>query len=59
MKKMKTFDVAYVSRYYPFEGTYHKKVVAPSASWIRNNWHGIIHTDEYRIKKCTEIREEQ
>lgn len=53
--KIKLFDVAYVSRYYPFEGVRHIKVHATSASEIRNNWHSIIHTDEYRIKKCTPI----
>ena len=57
MKKEKLFDVEYVSRYYPFEGIRHKRVYAPSASWIRNNWHSIIHTDEYRVKKCTEVKE--
>lgn len=55
--KIKTFDVEFVSRYYPLEGTRHKKVTAPSAKWIRDNWHSIIHTDEYRVKKCTEIKE--
>lgn len=53
--KIKLFDVAYVSRYYPFEGVRHIKVHATSAFEIRNNWHSIIHTDEYRIKKCTPI----
>ena len=42
MKKEKLFDVEYVSRYYPFEGTRHKRIYAPSASWIRNNWHSIM-----------------
>ena len=57
VKKEKLFDVEYVSRYYPLEGTHHKRVYATSAKEIRNNWHSIIHTDEYRIKKCTEIKE--
>ena len=54
---MKTFVVYYKSRYFPFEGTYSKKVIAPSKRWIRDNWHAIIHTDEYRIVKSVEAKE--
>lgn len=53
---MKTFKIYYKSRYYPFEGTRVKTVRAASKSVIRNNWHDIILTDEYRIVKIEEVK---
>lgn len=55
MNGMKTYKVTYKSRYYPLEGNYTKKVVAISKQSIRNNWHELIHTDEYKIVKIEEV----
>lgn len=52
---MKEYMVYYKSRYYPFEGTYKRKIRAISKKFIRDNWHSIILTDEYVIKKIEEI----
>lgn len=51
---MKDYIVYFVSRYYPLEGNRRKKITAPSKKWIRDNWHSIINTDEYRIIKIEE-----
>lgn len=51
------YRVFYKSRYYPFEGTRVKIVRASSKKSIRDNWHDIIHTDEYRITKIEEAKE--
>lgn len=51
------YRVIFKSRYYPFEGTYHKMVRANSKKEIRDNWHSIINTDEYRIVKIEEVKE--
>lgn len=50
------YRVYYKSRYYPLEGTFHKMVRANSKKDIRNNWHSIIGTDEYRIVKIEEVK---
>ena len=54
--KFKEYIVTYRSRYYPFEGDHKRKVMAPNKKWIRDNWHSIIHTDEYRIVKSEEVK---
>ena len=54
---MKEFIIHLVSRYYPLEGTRKKRIRASSKKWIRDNWHSIIHTDEYRITKIEEVRQ--
>lgn len=51
----KSYRVYFVSRYYPYEGTRQKVVTAKSKKEIRDNWHSIIHTDEYRITKIEEV----
>ena len=51
------YRVIFKSRYYPFEGTYQKMVRANSKKEIRDNWHDIINTDEYRIVKIEEVKE--
>lgn len=51
------YRVFYQSRYYPFEGTFRKMVRANSKKEIRDNWHSIIHTDEYKITKIEEVKE--
>lgn len=51
------YRVIYKSRYYPFEGTRTIRVRAESKKAIRDNWHSIIHTDEYRIVKIEEVKE--
>ena len=50
------YRVFFKSRYYPFEGTRQKTVRANSKKEIRDNWHSIIHTDEYRIVKIEEVK---
>lgn len=50
----KTYIVYFRSRYYPFEGTRRRRIVAPNKKWIRDNWHGIMETDEYRLIKSEE-----
>ena len=50
----KLYRVFYKSRYYPLEGTHSKLVTAASKKDIRNNWHDIINTDEYKITKIEE-----
>lgn len=55
---MKRFKVTYKSRYYPFEGTRYLHVTASTSSWIRANWHSIINTDEYKITKIEEVKED-
>lgn len=54
---MKEYKVTYKSRYYPLEGTRVKFVRAMSTKSIRDNWHALIHTDEYRIVKIEEVKE--
>lgn len=49
------YRVHYRSRYYPLEGTRKKLVTADSKMQIRDNWHAIMHTDEYRIVKIEEV----
>ncbi len=51
------YRVIYKSRYYPLEGTRRKMVRANSKKEIRDNWHSIINTDEYRIVKIEEVQE--
>lgn len=53
---MKAFNIYFKSRYYPFEGTHKKRVYANNSKEIRNNWHSIIETDEYKIVKIEEIK---
>lgn len=48
------YRVFYKSRYYPFEGTRKKMVKADSKKQIRDNWHDIMNTDEYKITKIEE-----
>ena len=50
----KLYRVYFKSRYYPFEGTRSRLVNANSKKDIRNNWHDIMNTDEYRITKIEE-----
>ena len=52
------YRVIYKSRYYPFEGNRTKMVRASSKKEIRDNWHSLIHTDEYRIVKIEEVKED-
>ena len=54
---LKTYRVYFKSRYYPFESTRSKLVRASSKKAIRDNWHDIIHTDEYKITKIDEVKE--
>ena len=51
------YKVFFKSRYYPLEGIRTKLVRANSKKEIRDNWHSIIHTDEYRITKIEEVKE--
>ena len=51
------FRVYYTSRYFPFEGTHKKLVKANSRKEVRDNWHAIVNTDEYRITKIEEVPE--
>lgn len=51
---MKKFKVTFYSRYYKFDIS-RRIISAPSKKWIRDNWHGIMHTDEYVIKKVEEV----
>ena len=50
---MKKFVVTYRSRYYRFDVN-KRTLTAPSKKWIRDNWHGIMLTDEYVIAKIEE-----
>ena len=52
------YRVFYKSRYYPLEGIRRKVVRAKSKKEIRDNWHSIINTDEYRITKIEEVKED-
>ena len=52
---VKTYKVAYYSRYYRFD-TRTMKVMATSKSDIRNRWHEIMNTDEFVIKSIEEIK---
>ena len=51
------YRVIFKSRYYPLEGNRQRMVRANSKKEIRDNWHSIIHTDEYRIVKIEEVKE--
>lgn len=51
------YRVHYKSRYFPFEGTHKKLVRANSRKEVRDNWHDIILTDEYRIIKIEGVPE--
>lgn len=53
---MKQYVVIFRSRYYPLEGDRRKKLRAASKKWIRDNWHCIIDTDEYRIVRIEEVK---
>ena len=50
------YRVCFKSRYYPLEGTGCKLVRANSKKEIRDNWHDITGTDEYRIVKIEEVK---
>ena len=50
------YRVIFKSRYYPLEGEMKKFVRANSKKEIRDNWHHIIQTDEYRIVKIEEVK---
>jgi len=52
---LKDWKVTFKSRYYPLEGNQTKIVIADSKKTIRNNWHDIIGTDEYKIIKIEEV----
>lgn len=52
---MKKFRVVYKSRYYPLEGERFKIVRAESKKDVRNNWHSIMETDEYKIVRIEEV----
>lgn len=56
-ENMKIYKVTYKSRYYPLEGNRSIRVKAPSKKSIRDNWHDIIHTDEYKIVKIEEVKQ--
>ena len=51
------YRVIFKSRYYPLEGNRQRMVRANSKKEIRDNWHSIINTDEYRIVKIEEVKE--
>jgi len=51
---MKKYRIIYRSRYYSCD-TDRCTVLAPSKKWIRDNWHSLMHTDEYRIVKIEEV----
>ena len=51
------YRVIFKSRYYTLEGNRQRMVRANSKKEIRDNWHSIIHTDEYRIVKIEEVKE--
>ena len=53
------YRVFFKSRYHPLEGTRSKLVTANSKKEIRNNWHDIINTDEYRITKIEEVTKDE
>lgn len=53
---MKQYKVTYRSRYYPLEGDYVKTVWARSKKAIRDNWHDVMLTDEYKIVKIEEVK---
>lgn len=52
---MKEYIVQYQSRYYPLEGIRKKRIYSTTKKSIRQNWHSIIHTDEYKIVKIEEV----
>ena len=52
---MKEYIIHYQSKYYPLEGTRKGSIFAPNKKSIRQNWHSIIHTDEYKIVKIEEV----
>ena len=51
---MKKYMVTFRSRYYYFD-TGKRKLFAPSKKYIRDNWHSIMQTDEYKIVKIEEV----
>ena len=53
---MKTYIVTYRNRLYPFEGDRKLAVLADSKKEVRQSWHSIIGTDEYRIVKVDESK---
>lgn len=53
---MKQYKVTYRSRYHPLEGDYVKTVWARSKKAIRDNWHDVMLTDEYKIVKIEEVK---
>lgn len=53
---MKEYIVTFKSRYYPYEGTRTRRVIANSKKIIRLTWHDIINTDEYKIVKIEEVK---
>lgn len=55
----KNYIVTYRSRYFPYEGDRRKRLPAPSKTYIRNNWHCYILTDEYRIVKIEEEKKDE
>lgn len=52
---LKKFKVSYKSRYHPLEGQFNKIVAAENKKFIKDNWHDIINTDEYKIVKIEEV----
>ena len=52
---MKTWCVHYYSRYYKFD-VRKKYLYARTKKEIRDNWHDIMLTDEFIIKKITEVQ---
>ena len=56
-ESMKVYKVTYKSRYYPLEETRVRHVRAMSRKSMRDNWHALIHADEYRIVKIEEAKE--
>ena len=55
---MKIYKVTYRSRYDPLEGNRSIYVKSMSGKFIRDNWHDIMHTDEYKIVKIEEVKED-
>ena len=57
MKRMTNlYTIYFASRYYPFEGTHKRQVFAPNKKWIRDNFHSIVGTDEYRLIKSEQVK---
>ena len=50
------YKVIYRSRYYTCEGYRSIKVQAESRKSIRDNWHSIINTDEYKIVRIEVVK---